>query len=77
MLLFLISSKGSFMCTITEWIAYTTFFDTPVMEHWLEQEITVLLFLLFIYFYFFPFNYLLKVLWFYKNWNSGLIVAQQ
>ena len=32
-LLFLISSKGSFIC-----IAHTTAFVTPVVEHWLERE---------------------------------------
>ena len=32
-LLFLISSKGSFICT--------TAFVTPVMEHWLEREIAL------------------------------------
>ena len=36
-LLFLISSKGSFICTIpTDRIAHTTAFVTPVVEHWLE-----------------------------------------
>ena len=35
-LLFLISSKGSFICTR---IAHTMAFVTPVMEHWLEREI--------------------------------------
>ena len=39
-LLFLISSKGSFICTIsTDMIAHTTAFVTPVVEHWLEREI--------------------------------------
>ena len=38
-LLFLIRSKGSFICTIPETIAHTTAFVTPVVEHWLEQEI--------------------------------------
>ena len=38
-LLFLISSKGSFICTIPDRIAHTTAFVTPVVEHWLEQEI--------------------------------------
>ena len=33
-LLFPISSKGSFICTIP----YTTTFVTPVVGHWLEQE---------------------------------------
>ena len=35
-LLFPISSKGSFICTIPQ---TTTAFVTPVMEHWLEREI--------------------------------------
>ena len=35
-LLFLINSKGSFICTIPDRIAHTTAFVTPVMEHWLE-----------------------------------------
>ena len=34
-LLFLISSKGSFICIIPR----TTVFVTPVMEHWLERSI--------------------------------------
>ena len=38
-LLFPISSKGSFICTIPDRIADTTAFVTPVVEHWLEQEI--------------------------------------
>ena len=38
-LLFPINSKGSFICTIPDRIAQTTAFVTPVMEHWLEQEI--------------------------------------
>ena len=38
-LLFPINSKGSFICTIPDRIAHTTAFVTPVMEHWLEQEI--------------------------------------
>ena len=38
-LLFPINSKGSFICTICR-IAYTTAFFTPVVEHWLEWEIT-------------------------------------
>ena len=38
-LLFFTNSKGSFTCIITDRIAYTTAFVTPVMEHWLEQEI--------------------------------------
>ena len=37
-ILFPISSKGSFICTIYR-IAHTTTFDTPVVDHWLEQEI--------------------------------------
>ena len=38
-LLFPISSKGSFICTIPDRIAPTTAFVTPVVEHWLEREI--------------------------------------
>ena len=38
-LLFLINSKGSFICTIPHRLAHTTAFVTPVMEYWLEQEI--------------------------------------
>ena len=38
-LLFPISSKGSFICTIPDRIVHTTAFVTPVVEHWLEQEI--------------------------------------
>ena len=38
-LLFPISSKGSFICTIPDRIAHTTVFVTPVLEHWLEREI--------------------------------------
>ena len=39
-LFFSISSKESFICTITiDRIAHTTVFVTPVMEHWLEREI--------------------------------------
>ena len=34
-LLFPISSKGSFMCTIPQ----TVVFVIPVVEHWLEREI--------------------------------------
>ena len=37
-LFFRISSKGSFICT-TDRTAHITTFITPVMEHWLEQEI--------------------------------------
>ena len=33
--IFLINSKGSFICTIPQ----TTAFVTPVVEHWLEREI--------------------------------------
>ena len=36
-LLFLISSKGSFICT--DMIAHTTAFVTPVVGHLMEQEI--------------------------------------
>ena len=40
-LLFLISSKGSFICTIPpDGIAHTTAFVIPVVEHRLELEIT-------------------------------------
>ena len=38
-LLFLISSKGSFIYTIPDRIAHTTPYVTPVMEDWLEQDI--------------------------------------
>ena len=38
-LLFLISSKGSFICKITNRITHTIAFVTPFVEHWLEQEI--------------------------------------
>ena len=38
-LLFPISSKGYFICTIPERIAHTTAFVTPDGEHWLEREI--------------------------------------
>ena len=38
-LLFLISSKGSFICIIPHRITHTTSFVTPVVEHWLEREI--------------------------------------
>ena len=45
-LLFSISSKGSFICTIphriahtTAFVTHTTAFVTPVAEHWLEREI--------------------------------------
>ena len=38
-LLFPINSKGSFICTIPDRITHTTAFVTPVVEHWLEQEI--------------------------------------
>ena len=37
-LLFPISSNGSFICTIDR-ITHTTAFVTPVVNHWLEQEI--------------------------------------
>ena len=36
---FTINSKGSFIYTIPDRIAHTTAFVTPVVEHWLEQEI--------------------------------------
>ena len=42
---FSINSKGSFICTIPHRIAHTTAFVTPVMEHWLEQEIAQLVYL--------------------------------
>ena len=38
-LLFPISSKGSFICTIPDRIAHTTAFVKPVVDHWLEREI--------------------------------------
>ena len=38
-LLLSINSKGSFICTIPDRITHTTAFVTPVVEHWLEQEI--------------------------------------
>ena len=38
-LLFPISSKDSFICTIPHRIAHTTAFVTPVVDHWLEREI--------------------------------------
>ena len=38
-LLFSISSKGSFICTIPDRITHIMAFVTPVVEHWLEREI--------------------------------------
>ena len=39
-LLFLINSKGSFICTIPQTGYHIPpAFVTPVVEHWLEQEI--------------------------------------
>ena len=38
-LLFSINSKGSFIFTISDRIAHTTAFVTPVVDHWLEREI--------------------------------------
>ena len=38
-LLFPISSKGSFICTIPDRIAHTMTFVTLVVEHWLERQI--------------------------------------
>ena len=38
-LLFLISSKGSFICTIPQTEQYIPQPVTPVVEHWLEREI--------------------------------------
>ena len=38
-LLFPISSKGSFICIIPDRITHTTPFATPVIGHWLEEEI--------------------------------------
>ena len=38
-LLFPISSKGSFICTIPDRITHNTAFVTPVVEHWLKQVI--------------------------------------
>ena len=35
-LIFPISSKGSFICSIQDRIVHTTAFVTPVVEHWLE-----------------------------------------
>ena len=35
-LLFPISCKGSFICTIPDRTAHTTTFVIPVVEHWLE-----------------------------------------
>ena len=39
-LLLSINSKGSFICTIPDRITHTTAFVTPVVEHWLEREIS-------------------------------------
>ena len=41
-LLFPISSEGSFICTIPDRIAHIMAFVTPVVEHWLEREISQL-----------------------------------
>ena len=38
-LVFPISNKGSFICIILYRISHTMAFVTPVVEHWLEQEI--------------------------------------
>ena len=38
-LLFLISSKGSFICIIPDRIIHTTAFFIPVVEHWVERGI--------------------------------------
>ena len=38
-LLLSINSNGSFICTIPDRITHTTAFVTPIVEHWLEQEI--------------------------------------
>ena len=38
-LLFPISSKGSFICIIPDRMTHTKAFVTPVVEHWLEQDI--------------------------------------
>ena len=38
-LLFSISSKGYFICTIQDRTAHTTPFVKSVVEHWLEREI--------------------------------------
>ena len=38
-ILFLISSKGSFICTIPQTGYHTTVFVVPVVEHWLERGI--------------------------------------
>ena len=40
-LLFPISSKGSFICTMPDRIAHTTAFVKPVVEHWLERELVI------------------------------------
>ena len=40
LLLFVINSKGSFICTIPDRIAHTTAFVASVVEQWLEREIT-------------------------------------
>ena len=37
-LLFPISSKGSFICTIPHTIVHTMAFDIPVVEYWLETR---------------------------------------
>ena len=41
-MLFPISSKGSFICTIPDRITHTTAFVKPVVEHWLQREIAQL-----------------------------------
>ena len=38
-LLFLISSKGYFICIISDRITHTTAFVTPVVGHWLKGDI--------------------------------------
>ena len=38
-LLLSINSNGSFICIIPHRITHTMAFVTPVVEHWLEQEI--------------------------------------
>ena len=37
-LLFLISSKGSFICIIPDRITHTMAFVIPVVEHWLDSH---------------------------------------
>ena len=39
-LICLINSKGYFICTIPDRVAHTTVFNTHIVKHGLEQEIT-------------------------------------